>query len=1470
MDESSDTQRYEGGLRSNNPLTQDMFPDPMNLQMQVIDWHCADTWELSCERNGGDPDKIRSQYRWKRPDSSQGDSDQPNGGNGDEDSLDRSDSESDSDDSSDSGGSGSGDEDDTSSDGSSEKTDEDDTYNEQFLVTAFGLTEKGDSVTLQIEGFKPYFYIKVPDNWRNSHVEVLIDKVKKRFWKATAKFAQGLFKWRLIQAKPFRGFTGNDLFNYVRLTFLDKESFNQWVSKFRYPLKLWGINGGEPYSYDLYESNINPMLRLLHIQEIAPSGWIQVPFDKVKVLRKGNPLRISRSQFEAKAHYRSVSPIKGKNDVAPMIIASYDIEADSSHGDFPIARKDYQKLAQDLVNEWNRLYAAKDEMVRSAPRQVIERWLLLCFNHHHWSYNINRIIPEDRNYIGWENDLPELIATVIDEIYNIAQRFCQKNVEYEAFTQDRNQAQAQDRASEDIELQMLEDLEDLQVELTDIFEFNLPVVDLNITPNSHYGLLATQVLSEFSKQWTSNNLAVIRDPKGALTYMIRLAFDGIWNAHGISRVYSTKIPDKELISNMVPGVDKILQACQDWLHQKEVKSRRKKPTAKGKKKEKTPQENALQNRTRNYYVERLNRFLKRHLPPVDGDLCIQIGTTFQRYGEKHPYLKHIITLDTCDPIQNKTIVSDEHKDITFPARELLLGLKEIYKAVSGAGAGAGTGAGAGAGDGAGFTSQSDQDALRLLTQLSEKEGGLSEKVLGTLVKEERGMLNNMLLTWNCEHHLAEEAGTTSVIVESYATEAEVLLAWLRLIQRSDPDIITGYNIFGFDFKFMYERARALGIHKEFGELGRIKGVRHKLYRQELSSSGLGENILNYIPMYGRVLIDMFKVVQANHKLTSYKLDNVCKKFLYKSKNDLPPKDIFILQKGSAADRRRIAEYCLIDCVLVNRLLTKLDIITNQIGMSNVCQVPLVYLFLRGQGVKIQSLVAMHCRLEGFLMPVLPRSEDEEGFEGAIVLPPHPAIYFEPVVVSDFNSLYPSCMISENLCHTSVVQKGGKYDNLSGLQYVDIMFDRYRYETVPGRKKKNKVKCGVETCRFVQLPNGEKSLLPRILRNLLAARKNTRKEQKAFEKGGFEWKVKEGLQLAYKITANSLYGQTGARTSKIYNKVIAACTTATGRNLIYFTKKYFETHYDGAVTVYGDTDSVFVKFVCKDLWGRKLYGLDAIYKSIELNIEGSLAVSRYLKPPHNLEFEKAIWPFILQKKKRYHGHYYTVYGSPKFYANSMGIELKRRDNAPIVKKVLGDTIDIIMIEHDILKAMNLARKMACDLLNGEFGLEDFIITKSLKSYYKNPMQMAHNVLAMRIAKRDPGNKPQANDRIPYAYIKMPKVPKGTKILQGNRIETPQFIRDNDLGLDYKFYLEKQIIKPVSRIFALVTDDLASLFFDAIRDYDYRINGVQKILSFEGYEVASLDRTAYANLNNSILQKVEDESSDESNDDESEEE
>lgn len=682
-------------------------------------------------------------------------------------------------------------------------------------------------------------------------------------------------------------------------------------------------------------------------------------------------------------------------------------------------------------------------------------------------------------------------------------------------------------------------------------------------------------------------------------------------------------------------------------------------------------------------------------------------------------------------------------------------------------------------------------------------------------------------------------------VISCKTEKELLNKWKDVMNNLNSDIITGYNIFGFDMPYIWDRAKEINIIDDFSiGLGRLITRKNALVEQQLSSSAMGDNILRYIDYDGIVLIDLLKVMQREQKLDSYKLDNVASIFLGDKKNDLKPQEIFSKFKGNSADRCEIAKYCIQDCCLINRLIHKLKIIENNIGMGNVCLVPLNFLFRRGQGIKIFSLIAKQCMEHDTLIPVIKSfrenaMEEEEGYEGAVVLDPKQGIYLnEPIVVFDYGSLYPSSMIARNLSHDCYLMDEKYRIEDPNIEYKDVSYDLYEGK---GDKKK---KIGEKVCTFVQYKDGKKGIIADILDMLLKERKSTRKKieyKTIIDKSGkifsgscnenddsyelldvdtnektvisktdvdsisetyniFEQDVFDALQLAYKITANSLYGQIGARTSSIYLKEIAACTTATGREMIMIAKKFVEEHYEADV-IYGDTDSIFCKFPLKDCEGNIVQGKDALPYAIEIGKKVEKEIAKIMPKPQKLNYEKSLYPFILFSKKRYVGNLYE-FDVNKYKQKSMGIVLKRRDNAQIVKKIYGGVIDIILQKQDLGASIEFLKDELSDLVEGKAPITDLVITKNLRASYKDPSKIAHKVLADRIGSRDPGNRPVVNERIPYVYIKT----NSTSGLQGDKIENPEFIVENKLVPDYLHYITNQIMKPLLQLYALCLDEL----------------------------------------------------------------
>ena len=393
--------------------------------------------------------------------------------------------------------------------------------------------------------------------------------------------------------------------------------------------------------------------------------------------------------------------------------------------------------------------------------------------------------------------------------------------------------------------------------------------------------------------------------------------------------------------------------------------------------------------------------------------------------------------------------------------------------------------------------------------------------------------------------LKETAGPD---VECFETEKELLKAFEKYLIKIDPDILTGWNIFGFDLEFLIIRAT---IHCGLSPVwGRIRGEVAALVEKNLSSSALGNNELKMVPMKGRYVFDLFQDVKREHKLESYSLNNVSKHFLKDQKNDMPVKEIFRRYKdGNPAELGEVAQYCIQDTVLPHKLMEKLCQIQNQVEMAKACWVPLAFLSERGQQIKVFSQMAKKARELNFIIPTFrrPNGPDEGKYEGATVLEAQTGAYYGPITALDFASLYPSIMCAENLCYSSLVMNA-RYDNLPGVTYEQ--FGPHRFAQTSGEKP-------------------VVSLLPTILTDLKAFRKKAKKLMVAAEGTPMET-VYNAQQLAYKISMNSIYGFTGASKGMLPCVAIASTVTMRGRQMIEETKNYVEANFPGAKVRYGDS------------------------------------------------------------------------------------------------------------------------------------------------------------------------------------------------------------------------------------------------------------------------------------------------------------
>src|SRR5210317_1865881 len=617
-------------------------------------------------------------------------------------------------------------------------------------------------------------------------------------------------------------------------------------------------------------------------------------------------------------------------------------------------------------------------------------------------------------------------------------------------------------------------------------------------------------------------------------------------------------------------------------------------------------------------------------------------------------------------------------------------------------------------------------------------------------------------------------------VVSFETEREMLEAFQKYIQKKDVDIITGWNIFGFDLEYIYKRAMFTKCSSSFYNLGKLRGTPTELLLKKLSSSALGDNFLKLLPMSGRFIFDMFHEVKKGYKLDSYKLNEVSKLYLGEQKIDMPPKEMFArFIEEDPKKLGEVAEYCIKDTLLPHRLMKKLCILLNLLEMAKATWVPLCFLVERGQQIKVFSQLTKKARELGFMVPTIRYGQlPEEPYEGATVLDAQKGAYYTPITALDFEALYPSIMMAHNLCYSSYVMNEKEYGNIDGVTYETF--------NIGGR-----------TYKFAQ---NVPTLLPAILLELKEFRKKAKKDMAAAT--GAMKEVYNGKQLAYKISMNSVYGFTGAGKGILPCVPIASTTTCRGREMIEETKNYVEANFPGAKVRYGDTDSVMVEF---DVGGRT--GEEAVKYSWEIGERAAEECSALFKKPNNLELEKVYWPYFLYSKKRYAAKLWTKGKDDQMhmdYIDIKGLQVVRRDNTPHVREVCKELLDVVLDAPDTGPPKELAKERAIELLSGDVPNEKLILSQSLSDTYKikgEPVSItspesvninqSHVQVVVKMRERKPGSEPQSGDRVPYLLTKTDD-PKAKAF---EKSEDPKFVEENNISVDYLYYFENKFLNPV---------------------------------------------------------------------------
>ena len=1185
--------------------------------------------------------------------------------------------------------------------------------------------EDGSGWCLDLSGFRPHMHVDYPPGDHEELIAHLQDKC-------------GIIdiEHEVVERQTLYGYQGNNQKKLLKMSFMNEEDRRK-VKKLWFPYEEKPKPRTPTYSYDgvelrSYESNVAAVIQFLHVTGIPPSGIVSI--NTANLTRRVNPGEAFR-KHHYKCHWRLVQARHDREACSiPLLVDSFDIEASSSHGDFPMAIKNYSMTAREIMQKCS---------ISKRDTWDIEGWIRAALG-------LSRCVGI--SLVQLKSKLAE--GPVIDEV---------------------------------IEGLMNATVESVQEKNTILNYYGNDSEDVIDLPNYADATASTEDDdTDYEPQTNPRELA--KKLKSC----------------------KTRGPIGLITNDTISFKDRQQLLCE---------------------------------------------LLTRHLPKQKGDMVTYIG----------------VVAGTTNPAD--------------PRREICFCLPEV----------------------------SPKNARCELIQCS--------------------------------------------------SESDLLLKYRNWWRERQPDIVIGYNIFGFDYPFLNDRSIELGIQAQFLHLttntkkegicgGKVKGVNRLRIHETTVTLASGQHCLRQIRVPGTVNVDLYNQFRKDLSLESYSLNFVAASLLGGkikavnahgdnsneaevllddaqgvveggmialvnsdgdterrvvrsiqnktvvvegkpneswckwgfAKDDVTPQDIFRMSSSGVPEEATVvANYCKQDCALVYGLFDKVDSYTALTEMSNISCVPLEFLILRGQGIKLTSLLVRKCNNAGRVVEDISKVHPDEPYEGAVVLEPQSGIYRDPVTCLDYSSLYPSGDISDNISHETIkwwiqfdmegkeVKRSGNFTSslAPGHHVIQHTIPTYKRIWVDkkggnGGRKKIKIRSGTRRIGVVQYAHGENGLMPNVLKGLLKQRKTTRKRGKhkrVVTKGGevyegavvedekgqlvrnsgnkvevlqdsgkvaeidptdiekVEWRFTDFIrnildkrQLTYKILANSLYGGTGAVTSLFYEPDVAALITSVGRSMLNFAKNLMEGLFDGrrvvvdgepyiatAKCVYGDTDSVFVAWsiiaaaghsALKE--GQKVSGSDALPLAIDISYQAEHIASNCLRGPHTLEYEKTFLPWFLISRKRYAGDLVEK-ATDKPKLKSMGVILRRKDNAPIARACYKEVLDNIL-HKDTPFAFKKCMKMFKDVQKGKVERKDLIISKSLSASYANPERIPHKMLADRIAARDPGNAPRPGDRIPYVFIKCADPNAGQK----DRIELPEVAGSN---IDYKYYIEKQMLKPVAQLMAM---------------------------------------------------------------------
>jgi DNA polymerase zeta len=628
---------------------------------------------------------------------------------------------------------------------------------------------------------------------------------------------------------------------------------------------------------------------------------------------------------------------------------------------------------------------------------------------------------------------------------------------------------------------------------------------------------------------------------------------------------------------------------------------------------------------------------------------------------------------------------------------------------------------------------------------------------------------------------------TSVEVLEEDSELNLMVRMVEIVRTHDPDVLTGYEVHGGSWGYLVERARFKYDYNLCDEFSRMKS--QSFGRFGKAADKWGFNTTSTIRVTGRHMINIWRAMRSELNLLQYTMENTTWHLLHRRVPHYSWRtlsDWYI--SGKPRDLSKLLRYYLTRTKLDIDILEANELIPRTSEQARLLGVDFFSVFSRGSQFKVESIMFRIAKPENFML-VSPNRK-QVGSQNALeciplVMEPRSAFYNSPLLVLDFQSLYPSVMIAYNYCYSTFL---GRIVNWRGANKMG--FAEYKRQERLLELLKDHINIAPNGMMYCK-PEIRKSLLAKMLTEILETRVMVKSGMKQDKDDKTLQQLLNNRQLALKLLANVTYGYTSASFSgRMPCSEIADSIVQTARETLERSVALIHSvHKWKAEVVYGDTDSLFIY-----LPGRTKD------QAFDIGNEIAKTITDMNPRPMKLKFEKVYHPCVLLAKKRYVGYKYESRDQVRPEFDAKGIETVRRDGTPAEQMIEEKALKILFETADLSQVKSYFQKQFEKIMRGSVSIQDFCFAREVKlgTYSDKGPPPPGALISTKKMLEDARAEPQYGERVPYVVV---TGAPGSRLI--DRCVAPEDLLDNShLQLDAEYYISKNLIPPLERIFNLV--------------------------------------------------------------------